>query len=268
MKNKSIILPPIHPNIGLEILYKKKLEKIVDEMNKSVLYWLRTAYDANRPEMANVAQDASPAVFLTQVLKRLARRWEDRFEAYAKKLARYFATEAKDRVDGTLKNILKKSGFAVEFKMTAATNDVMQATIQQNVSLIKSIASRHFEEIEGLVMRSVTTGRDLKFLTDELEKRFEVTRKRAAFIARDQNNKATAVITRVRQEGLGVTEAIWKHSHAGKTPRPEHVKWHGQKYDVSKGMWSEVDGCYVWPGTAINCRCGSRSIIPRLNKHE
>lgn len=261
-KNKPITLPPIHPNAGLQLLYQRKIEKIVDEMNKSVLYWLRTAYNANKPEMA---QDASPAVFLTQVLRRLARRWEDRFEVYAKKLAKYFATEAKDRVDGRLKSILKKSGFAVEFKMTAAANDVMQATIQQNVGLIKSIASRHFEEIEGLVLRSVTTGRDLKYLTDELEKRFKVTRKRAAFIARDQNNKATAVITRVRQEGLGITEALWKHSHAGKTPRPEHQKWHNQKYDVSKGMWSEVDGCYVWPGTAINCRCGSRSILPMLN---
>jgi len=263
MKNKPITLPPIHPNIGLQLLYQRKIEKIVDEMNKSVLYWLRTEYNANKPEMA---QDASPAVFLTQVLRRLARRWEDRFEVYAKKLAKYFATEAKDRVDGTLKSILKKSGFAVEFKMTAAANDVMQATIQQNVGLIKSIASRHFEEIEGLVLRSVATGRDLKSLTDELEKRFKVTRKRAAFIARDQNNKATAVITRVRQEGLGVTEAIWKHSHAGKAPRPEHQKWHNQKYDVSKGMWSEVDQEYVWPGTAINCRCGSRSIIPGLNR--
>ena len=205
MKNKSITLPPIQPNIGLEATYRRQLEKLVDEMNKSVLYWLRTAYNANRPEMA---QDASPALFLTQVMKRLAKRWEERFDIYAKKLAKYFATEAKDRVDGRLKSILKKSGFAVEFKMTAAANDVMQATIQQNVGLIKSIASRHFEEIEGLVYRSVSTGRDLKFLTDELEKRFKVTRKRAAFIARDQNNKATAVITRVRQEGLGVTKAI------------------------------------------------------------
>ncbi|WP_257785984.1 hypothetical protein [Burkholderia ubonensis] len=40
-----------------------------------------------------------------------------------------------------------------------------------------------------------------------------MTKRRAAFIAHNQNSKATATITRVRQEGLGITEAIWLHSH-------------------------------------------------------
>ena len=260
---KPITLPPIHPNLGLQILYQRQLEKMVDIMNKSVIYWLRQEYKRNPPE---IAQDASPTAILTKLLKKLANRWIKKFDKYAPKLAEYFATEAKDRVDGSLRRILKKSGFSVEFKMSRAANDVMQATIQQNVSLIRSIPSQYFQEIEGMVMRSVATGRDLKSLTDDLQSRYSVTRKRAAFIARDQNNKATAVITRVRQEGLGITEAIWKHSHAGKVPRPEHVKWNGEKYNVKEGMWSEVDGCFVWPGTAINCRCGSRSILPQLGK--
>lgn len=260
---KPLTLPPIHPNAGLQRLYQRQLEKIIDRMHKSVSYWLKVVYNTHRPEMA---QDESPTVILTKVMKRLAKRWEKNFDDYSDKLARYFSTSVKDRVDGTLKNLLKKSGYAVEFKLTPQANDVLQATIQQNVSLIKSIASRHFEEIEGLVLRSVTTGRDLKTLTDELQHRYQVTRRRAAFIARDQNNKATAVITRVRQEGLGITEALWKHSHAGKVPRPEHVKFNNQKYDISKGMWSEVDQEWIWPGTAINCRCGSRSIIPGLKR--
>ena len=232
-------------------------------MNKSILYWLEIGYRNNSPE---IAQDASPASILARLMKKLGRYWVKRFDDYAPKFARWHATAVKDRVDGSMKKMLKEAGYSVEFKLSREANDVMQATVQQNVGLIKSIASQHFAEIEGMVMRSVTTGRDLKTLTDELQHRFQVTRRRAAFIARDQNNKATAVITRVRQEGLGMTEAIWLHSHAGKVPRPEHVKWNGKKYDVNKGMWSEVDKEWVWPGTCINCRCSSRGILPELGE--
>jgi hypothetical protein len=74
--------------------------------------------------------------------------------------------------------------------------------------------------IEGLVMRSVQTGRDLGQLMKDLQEQFGVTRRRAAFVARDQNNKATASMTRARQHEPGITQAIWVHSGAGKHPRP------------------------------------------------
>ena len=157
---------------------------------------------------------------------------------------------------------LKKAGFAIEFKMTATANDVMQAIIGEQVGLIKSIASQHLSEVEGLVMRSVSQGRDLKTLSDELQERYGVTKRRAALIARDQNNKATASMNRVRQEELGITEAIWLHSHAGKEPRPSHMAANGKRYNLSEGM--KLDGKYTWPGVEINCRCVSRSVIPGL----
>jgi SPP1 gp7 family putative phage head morphogenesis protein len=150
----------------------------------------------------------------------------------------------------------------VEFRMTAATRQIVNAVTQENVGLIRSIASEHLAAVNGIVMRSVSTGRDLGTLAKELEARFEVPRKRAALIARDQNNKASAVITRSRQAEAGITQAVWVHSDAGRVPRPEHVKWNGKPYDVAKGMWSEVDNAFVWPGTPIQCRCFSRPVLP------
>jgi uncharacterized protein with gpF-like domain len=113
-------------------------------------------------------------------------------------------------------------------------------------------------------MRSVTAGRDLGTLAKELEARFDVPRKRAALIAIHQNNSATAAITRSRQAEAGIAQALWVHSSAGKVPRAEHVKWgrDGKLYDVTKGMWSEVDQAWVWPGTALGCRCFSRPVLP------
>nr|WP_277347156.1 phage minor head protein [Collimonas pratensis] len=134
--------------------------------------------------------------------------------------------------------------------------------MSEQVGLIKSIASQHLTEVQGLVMRSVADGRDLGTLAKGLEDRYGITKRRAALIARDQNNKATATITRVRQDSLGITEAVWMHSHAGKHPRPSHVAANGKRYTIKEGMY--LDGVWTWPGREIGCRCISKSVIPGL----
>jgi SPP1 gp7 family putative phage head morphogenesis protein len=250
-------LDPVRPNAGIQAAYRKRLDAMVKEMHESILYWLTSAYKANEPEMA---QDESPAAALRQSVRQLRRRWMRNFDKGAQKLAKYYTKAMMDRADGDLTAKLKKIGFSVEFKMTAAANDVMQATIGEQVGLIKSIAEKHLTEVEGLVMRSVSQGRNLSEMTKELQERYGVTKKRAALIARDQNNKATATITRVRQQELGITEAVWMHSHGGKEPRPSHVAANGKRYKIAEGMY--LDGKWVWPGTEINCRCVSKSVIP------
>lgn len=256
-------LRPVHGNKGIEMAYRRKLKRLVLAMHESVLYWMRAAYRQNTPE---IAQDESPARTLRKAMRRLARRWQAQFDEGADNLAAWFAQETKDYADGSLQRILADSGFAVRFTMTAPMRDVYASVIGENVGLIKSVAAEYLTQVEGLVMRSVSMGRDLEYLTTELSKRLAITNRRAVLISRDQNNKATAVINRVRQKELGITQAVWHHSHGGQEPRPEHVQWNGKLYDIETGMWSEVDHEYVWPGTPINCRCVSVPVIPGINR--
>lgn len=216
-------------------------------------------YRERPPEMA---ADVSPARTLRELIRRLSRRWISRFDEAAPDLAAYFAQRVSKRSDANLKAILKKSGISVAFKATAAQNDVMQSIVGENVSLIRSIAQEHLTQVEGLVMRSVQKGGDMGELRVELQARYGITKRRASLIARDQNHKATAALNRVRQEELGITEAIWLHSHGGRHPRPEHLAFDGHRYEVSKGAF--LEGKWTWPGVEINCRCVSRSILPGL----
>jgi SPP1 gp7 family putative phage head morphogenesis protein len=258
-KKTDKVLTAVRPNAGIEAAYREKLQALIADMNKSVVYWLRAGYRANTPIMA---QDRMPADELRDALLKLAKRWQQNFDEAAPALADYFAQSVASRSSGVLMAILKKAGFTVKFKMTRAMRDVMAATVGQQVSLIKSIPSQYFTNIEGLVMRSVQSGRDLAQLTQDLQQQFGVTHRRAAFIARDQNNKATASMTRARQDELGLNDAIWVHSGGGKHPRPTHGAMHGKKYDVNKGMWDSAVNRWIFPGEEINCRCVSRSIIP------
>lgn len=250
---------PTRPNAGVEAWYRRQLDNQVRKMQKSVVYWLSANYKASG---AAVAMDASPAVFMRDAMRRLARRWTKSFDSIAQKISERFAGDALKNADVSLHNALDTAGFTVEFKMTAPMNNALQATITENVGLIRSIPEKYFTEVEGLVMRSVARGRDLSYLTDELEKRYGITRRRAARIARDQNNKATSVMQAARQQSLGITEGIWRHSHAGKKPRPSHVKADGQRFDLSKGLF--LDGKWVMPGEEIECKCTWSPVIPGL----
>jgi hypothetical protein len=210
-----------------------------------------------------LATDALPARELRRAVRKLSRRWLRRFNEASLELAQWFSLRAHKRSTQQLGLILKKGGWSVDLKMTPAQRDILAATIQENVSLIKSIPSQYFTQIEGMVMRSVTTGRDLQQLTNDLQRQFRVTRRRAELISRDQNNKATSVIVGARQIELGL-RAVWVHSGAGKHPRPTHVKAGRDRveYDPREGWWDPAVRRRIWPGTEVNCRCFSRSLVP------
>lgn len=238
---------------------------MIDEMHRSLVWWLRAALRRREPEIRRLllASDDSPASEIQRVMRRLTRRWQRNFADAAPRLSEYFATTAADRSDRALASILRDGGYFVKFSATRAVNDVLRATIHENVSLIRSIAQQHLTQVEGAVMRSVQRGRDLEHLVEELGRIHQVSRRRAELIARDQNNKATSTIQRVRQVELGVTRAVWVHSGGGREPRPSHVRAGRDRveYDVREGWFDPDEGRRIFPGELINCRCVSRPVI-------
>ena len=89
---------------------------------------------------------------------------------------------------------------------------------------------------------------------------YGVSYDRAASITRYQCNMARAVMENTRCLELGITQAIWQHSGGGKAPRPSHVAFSGKRFKLATGAY--LDGKWVWPGSALDCLCTSRAIIP------
>ncbi len=252
---------PVQPNAGVTEAYRKKLDRLVEAMHRSVQWWLKASYRANEPRI--LAADETPADALRRSMRDLSARWLKKFDEAAESLAEYFAQSVEKRSSAALRNILRNSGMTVEFKMTPVMRDVVDATVHQNVALIKSIPAQYLEQVEGMVMRSVQTGRDLGQLSEDLQNRLGVTKRRAAFIARTQNQMATSAFNRVRLQEVGVTEAIWTHSGGGKEPRPTHVKAGRERtrFSVSKGWFDPAVKQFIQPGELINCRCVGRPVV-------
>lgn len=258
MARKPVVLQPVRPNAGIEVGYRNRLWVELDKMQASLDYWLTAAYRDNPP---GLAADEMPSTTMMRAVRELTARWQREFDRLAKRQGPAFIRKAGRYTDNAFADRMRAAGFTVRFRTTPALKDTIAASVHENVGLIKSIAAQHLAQVEGMVMRSVTKGRDLGDLSRDLQEQLGVTKRRAAFIALDQNAKATAAIARARQAEFGVTQAVWKHSHAGKTPRPTHVKMDGQVYDIAKGMWDPAVRRWILPGEEPNCRCLGRPII-------
>jgi SPP1 gp7 family putative phage head morphogenesis protein len=235
------------------------MTSLIREMADSVEYWLQAQRKAAPPVLAT---DSTPAEQMQFEFKKLAERWQGKFDDMAPKVAESFLKNQFRGTSTAMRMALREAGWSIEFTMTTAIRDAFEASLAENVGLIKSIPSQYLQEVEGIVMRNYAAGRDLKSMAAEIRARYHVAANRAVLIARDQANKGNAVVLRARQTELGIKESIWMHSHAGKTPRPTHVAMNGKRYDVAKGMYDSAVKKWVFPSELIGCRCQGRSVLP------
>jgi uncharacterized protein with gpF-like domain len=254
------VLPPVHPNAGVVAVYRSRLWRAVARMNNSLSYWLGARWE----------EDPADAWRIRATMKELGKRWQSNFDELAPDVAGQFGARSLAHSTARIEQLLDGAGWQVKFKVSPTIQGIMDAAVTENVGLIKSIASQHLTRVEGIVMRGVQKGNDLNTMQRELHETFDIPKNRATFIARDQAFKLNAVVTKARQTQAGIRRAIWMHSNI-RTPghfRPEHLAFSdgrhtpgakGPVYEVEKGAY--LEGEWVWPGTAVNCRCSSRPLL-------
>lgn len=275
---RPILLAAVRPNEGVRAWYREKLQGLITGMHHDAIKTLARIYK-KKPPHALMAKDGSPAYELREAMKAFGREWLMKFKDGSHDLALHFSDEVLKHSDFALKRTLRNAGFSVQFTMTRSMNDAYQAVIGENIGLIKSIPQEYLADVEGMVMRAVQHGRSMDELTKQLGDLVSLKRKpgetdhsllartkrRAAFIARDQNNKATAVFNRVRKLGLGIDQSVWVHTLASKNPRVSHEAMNGETFKTAEGCLDDDMNELVQPGELPNCGCVSRGIIPGLD---
>lgn len=171
-------------------------------------------------------------------------------------------------VDKQMKTVIGVDPFRTEKWRESQT----EAFVEENVSLIKTIPSKFFPEIEELVRRRVSEGVSTTKIKLEIMKKFQSTKKRAKLIARDQINKYHAKLNELRQRESGIEKYIWKTvgdervrgKKGGLYPnaKPSHAALDGEEFSWDDPPVSGVRGEKQHPGNPINCRCISIPIFP------
>lgn len=260
--NDEVVLRAVRPSAAVAAWYTECLQTLTHEMARSMLLHVRAAWTAADPDIG-FAHDESSTVILRRALDKWGRRSIKKFDRASREIAAAFADKSMRDFDGRFRRILRDAGFTVKFKPTPQMVEAYRSVIESQVGLIRSIPQKFLTDVQTSVWSSVMKGSDMAGLEREIKKNYGVSWRRAAFIAADQTAKARATLEEARRSELGIVEAEWVHSGAGRMPRPEHVRWGRQKkrYNIKQGMWSTVDKQYVWPGTRPKCRCVSRSVF-------
>lgn len=282
---------PVWPNAGVRNWYRGQLQAIVWDMaremiDRIVLATLRggdVAQDARGmtpkvsrtpsawpsaaatwAEKASAARKTLQPTVLQKELEVWGVKWNKKITKASDKIALEFATKSRKATDTAMLATLKKAGLAVMFKPTAKSVAAFQAIVAENVGLIRSIPQKFLTDVQATVWQSVMAGSDLEVLAKSIHEKYGIAWRRAEFIALDQNNKAKAAMERARRLQLGIKRARWMHSHAGKEPRPTHVKAGKDRvtYDIDKGWWDPAVSKRIWPGTEPRCRCADAAEIP------
>lgn len=249
-------------------------ENIGEDFGKAIeaeitLFWndiVREMKRAFRGTSYDVGMDASITSDARTRLNALREKWQVRFND----LARTAVNRMIERVDKnslvTLNQSLKD--VAEGLKISTAYSDqrlkdVIQASTQEAAQLIKRIPEQYLDQVQGEVMRSITSGRGMQDLVPFFTKKYEGDVKWARHVAMDQMRKARASIDQVRLQKFGCEEYTWRHSGGSRYPRKEHIAMSGNVY-----RWDDppvIDsrsGERGHPGTAVFCRCFA---VPRFN---
>lgn len=256
--NRTRVVRPILPNAGNRVWYQKKLLTLNEEMARSVSWWLMSELRKN-----------STAAELNRAMNELARRWQDRYEEEAEKIASTFVKRVNASTTSAMEQAFVSARFNLKVRNTREVNNILNSLRYTQVDLIRSIPARELDAVAGIVQRGVQNGRDIFHIQDELKKRFAMSNNRARTIAIDQSNKATQAIREAHDKAAGITEGIWDHVPGRKTSRPTHVAMNGKRfklYGPDRGLYDSAVGRNVMPGELILCACGYRAVLPEFFK--
>ena len=242
----------IEPSRRTEVQYRKELYALVNQMAEDVR---RDIFPLlNRFEKDYVA-DVSFTGIIAAAIETLTFRYRQIVSVFA-------PVTATDMVDSEYVENTKRYGKGIPDDQptpTVPTNRMeptIEASVAENVSLIKSIPEEYFKDITSIVMQSVNQGEAAGSIEQKLQDRVGVTRRRAKLIARDQVAKVSAAINQRRQMELGVTEYVWITSQDSRV-RPTHKANHGKVF-----RWDSPPAKTGPPGHDVNCRCVARAVIP------
>lgn len=270
MAVKPLTLRAVNPNPGIRASYRRTLRAMIRAMREDYSRRLTELYAVLEPRIVGDAKWRSPMERMQDELGKLASKWTGKFSVFADKFAPRIVKDILNRAAKSRQTSLKDVGVNVLLKdmklEDRAMDERVQALIEANVALIKTIPQDCHNRVQQMVTQAVISGQSEASLTKDIARAFGVTERRANVIARDQTLKATQSLAQAVDKELGITEGVWIHVPGRKMSRPTHVAMNGKKFTLTTGLWDSAENKWVRPGECILCACKYRPIVPETWK--
>lgn len=236
-----------------ELWYTKQLRNIVNRCHEFVVENVYPVLKANEADYAYTgAKDAATGATgkINEELNGLARVF-GRLQDQAERLATIQTQMVLAETDAQLR-AAAQAAVSVDIGplLTAGpVADEVALGIAANTSLIKSIPQQYADRVGNTVLNNVRSGMRYEAIVEQLEQDYEITKRRADTIARDQTSKLNASFNEARQTQLGIRKYIWSTSQDERV-RDSHADNEGKTFS-----WDDPPEETGHPGHDVNCRC-------------
>ena len=256
---------PLNPSAAIEQRYYAALSVLIGRMIAETEHELTRLFRTEHAEEF-FAQDASVSSQARILTNALIKKYSDLFASLSKPMAERFADESDKSSDIAVKSSIRQMSddltLSTRTISSGPLNDILSATVTENVGLIKSIPAQYLNGVQQAVMRSITTGNGRQDLVPYLQKHKGITLRRARMIAQDQTKKAFSALSKERMQTIGLKEYEWLHTSGSRHPRKLHIQMNGNIYRYDDPpIIDEKTGERGIPGQAINCACRMRPIL-------
>ena len=247
---------PLIPAAAIPLAWDKAVQPVIKRMYLEVRQELTRVFTQTE---FGTASDASPVSQSRIVLNALFKKYDSIFKTVAESVVDRMIASVLKNTTATLKISLADYVNSLAIDKTATNErlkEVIQASTQEAANLIRRIPARYIDEVQGEVMRSITSGNGLKDLVPYLTKRYEGDARWARHVAMDQTRKAHASISNERLKRLGVKKFKWVHSGGSNQPRQHHIELSGNIFSYDDPpVIDPRTGERGLPGVLPFCRC-------------
>lgn len=264
---------PLINSAAIQAKMHQQLRRVMVDMQRDVMREVKalmavSVIDRQAAECGiRVAMDASLAERAASLIERMMAKWQPIFDRAANLISGRMLDMTLAHSNRTLGASMEQIGKPVTLSVTPELAARMDAATLESVALIKRVPAQYLPNVQGDVMRSITTGRGLQDLIPALKAQNVSQKNWAENVARDQTRKAYATVNRTRMEESGVKKFKWVHSGGSNKPREYHMQqWPA---GLNGGIFSFDDPPIIdkrtgergFPGQAVYCGCTMSPVI-------
>lgn len=139
----------------------------------------------------------------------------------------------------------------------------LEEWVVNNVNMIKRIPQNALGDMQAIILDGYLQGKALSEIQHDIQNSYNVSKRYAKFLARDQLATLSSQITQMQHRDAGITKYKWSTSKDERV-RPCHRALHGKvfSWDDPPEMWYPTKsrgivytGRRCHPGEDYNCRC-------------
>jgi SPP1 gp7 family putative phage head morphogenesis protein len=262
IKNNEWSGAALRPAVSIYQEFGDAVAREIAAMYRDVRKQMEEAFASGTLE---TAMDASVTSQARMRINEMRRKWYARFREVAKREVKRMLQRVTKNSQVTLGQSLRDISETLKIDTSlsdARLQEVIKASTQEAAGLIKRIPEQFLGDVQGQVMRSITSGRGMQDLVPYLAKKYEGDKRWARHVAMDQTRKAYSNVNAARLQKLGCESYIWIHSGGSAHPRQEHIDMNGKEFRFDDPpVIDKRTGQRGKPGDAIFCRCVMKPVF-------